>query len=163
MIATLPACVRRCLTLSAKRLRRVNKGALAMALSDLLLSAPQGFEHWREVGGTMIAIDTLVHNFLHRTGILRRFKADHLYGPGCYGADGCAAIMARVAAQIDARAFNPAFPKVFPRFIQHAIWRYCAQLEFDVCNGNRINDRKSCDNIYCQVRRSCDCIGIEQN
>jgi hypothetical protein len=34
---------------------------------------------WIEVGGSMIAIDTLVHNFLHRTGILHRFNANHLY------------------------------------------------------------------------------------
>ena len=32
----------------------------------------------------MIAVDTLVHNFLHRTGILRRFRADHAYGLACY-------------------------------------------------------------------------------
>jgi hypothetical protein len=32
----------------------------------------------------MIAIDTLVHNFLHRTGILHRFGADHAYGSACY-------------------------------------------------------------------------------
>jgi hypothetical protein len=76
----------------------------------------------------MIAIDTLVHNFLHRTGILARFGADHLYGAGCYRPGGCADIITLVAAQIDARAFNPAFPAIFPRFVQHAIWRYCAQL-----------------------------------
>jgi hypothetical protein len=28
----------------------------------------------------MIANDTLMHNFLHRTGILRCFKAEHAYG-----------------------------------------------------------------------------------
>ena len=32
----------------------------------------------------MIAIDTLVHNFLHRTGILPRFNANHVYGAACY-------------------------------------------------------------------------------
>jgi hypothetical protein len=31
----------------------------------------------------MIAIDTLVHNWLHRTGILHRFEADHAYGMAC--------------------------------------------------------------------------------
>ena len=43
---------------------------LTMTLSCILLAAPRGYETWREVGATMIAIDTLVHNFLHRTGIL---------------------------------------------------------------------------------------------
>ena len=55
----------------------------------------------------MIAIDTLVHNFLHRTGILARFNANHPYGAGCYRPGGCADIIAAVAERIDARQFNP--------------------------------------------------------
>ena len=58
----------------------------------------------------MIAIDTLVHNFLVRTGILARFDADHSYGAACYQAGGCADIIAAVADRIDARQFNPGFP-----------------------------------------------------
>jgi hypothetical protein len=38
---------------------------LTMALSCILLGAPKGMSLWIEVGGSMIAIDTLVHNFLH--------------------------------------------------------------------------------------------------
>ena len=60
----------------------------------------------------MIAIDTLVHNFLHRTGILHRFGADHAYGAACYRPGGCADIIEAVAERIDARPFNPAFPAV---------------------------------------------------
>jgi hypothetical protein len=45
----------------------------------------------------MIAIDTLVHNFLLRTGILARFNANHLYGGACYRPGGCAYIIAAVA------------------------------------------------------------------
>ena len=108
----------------------------------------------------MIAIDTLVHNFLHRTGILHRFGADHAYGAACYRPGGCADIIEAVAERIDARDFNPAFPAVFPRFVQHAIWRYCAQTGLDVCNGNRIDDRKSCDNVYCQIHNICDRIAL---
>ncbi len=48
----------------------------------------------------MIAIDPLVHNFLHRTGILRRFKADHSYGQDCYRPGGCAEIIQAVAQRI---------------------------------------------------------------
>lgn len=138
----------------------VSDKILMMALSSILLAAPRGREVWVEAGGHMIAIDTLVHNFLHRTGILGRFGADHAYGTACYGPCSCAAIVARAARQIDARAFNPAFPAIFPRFVQHAIWRFCAQLGLDVCNGNRINDRKSCDNVYCQIRSNCDRISL---
>jgi hypothetical protein len=67
-----------------------------------------------------------------------------------------------VAEQIDARAFNPAFPAIFPRFVQHAVWRYCAELGLDVCNGNRINDRQSCDNVYCQIRNICDRVTLNK-
>ena len=65
-------------------------------------------------------------------------------------------LLRRGAQRIDARQFNPGFPQPFPRFVQHAIWRYCAQSGLDVCNGNRIDDRKSCDNVYCQIRSNCD-------
>jgi hypothetical protein len=101
---------------------------------------------WLEVGVHLIAVDTLVHNFLHRTRILARFKAAHPYGPGCYRPGGCADIVRLVASQIDARQFNSSFPQVFPRFVQLAIWRYCSQQGFDVCNGNRIDDQHRCQN-----------------
>jgi hypothetical protein len=133
---------------------------LTMALSSLLLGAPARLQLWPEVGASMVAIDTLVHNFLHRTGILHRFGAAHAYGLACYRPGGCTDIIEMVAARIDARAFNPAFPPVFPRFVQHAIWRYCAQSGLDVCNGNRIDDRKSCSNVFCQIRNICDRIAL---
>jgi hypothetical protein len=138
----------------------VSDKVLTMALSSILLGAPNKLRLWREVGASMIAIDTLVHNFLHRTGILHRFGADHAYGLACYRRGGCAEIIETVAARIDARTFNPAFPTVFPRFVQHAIWRYCAQSGLDVCNGNRIDDRKSCENVYCQIHNICDRIAL---
>jgi hypothetical protein len=138
----------------------VSDKVLTMALSSLLLGAPNKLRLWREVGASMIAIDTLVHNFLHRTGILRRFGAAHAYGSACYRPGGCAEIIETVAGRIDTSAFNPAFPAIFPRFVQHAIWRYCAQNGLDVCNGNRIDGRKSCENVYCQIRNICDRIAL---
>jgi hypothetical protein len=138
----------------------VSDKVLTMALSSLLLGAPNKLQLWREVGASMIAIDTLVHNFLHRTGILHRFGADHAYGAPCYRPGGCAEIIEVAAERIDASAFNPAFPAVFPRFVQHAIWRYCAQTGLDVCNGNRIDGRKSCENVYCQIHNICDRIAL---
>jgi hypothetical protein len=98
---------------------------LAMALSSLLLGAGNQRPLWVEVGATFVAIDTLVHNFLHRTGILQRFCAEHPYGDRCYRPGGCASILGLLAANIDAREFNPTFPATFPRFVQSAIWRYC--------------------------------------
>ena len=138
----------------------VSDKVLAMSLSALLVGDPKNRRRWVETGASMIAVDTLVHNFLHRTGILHRFRANHAYGAGCYRPGGCADIIAAVAQRIDARAFNPGFPAVFSRFVQHAIWRYCAQQGLDVCNGNRIDDRKSCANVYCQIYPICDRISL---
>ena len=57
---------------------------------------------WFRVGASFVVIDTLVHNFLHRTGILHRFDADHPYGPACYQPGGCREILDLIAARIDA-------------------------------------------------------------
>ena len=138
----------------------VSDKVLAMALSSLLLGAPKKMVLWAEVGGSMIAIDTLVHNFLHRTGILAQFNANHSYGAACYRPGGCAHIIQVVADRIDARQFNPTFPATFPRFVQHAIWRYCSQSGLDICNGNRIDDAKRCCNLDCRVRLMCDRVAL---
>jgi hypothetical protein len=110
---------------------------------------------WFEAGATFVAIDTLVHNFLHRAGILQRLCADHAYGDRCYRPGGCASVLRLVAANIDARQFNRAFPATFPRFVQSAIWAYCAESRLDICNGNRIDDDSRCDNRHCQLFRRC--------
>jgi hypothetical protein len=141
----------------------VSDKVLAMALSALLLGAPSKMGRWLEVGGRLIAIDTLVHNFLHRTGILARFNANHSYGAACYRPGGCADIIAAVAERIDARQFNPSFSKTFPRFVQYAIWRYCSQNGLDVCNGNRIDDTRRCNNNNCQARLMCDRIALRKD
>jgi hypothetical protein len=91
---------------------------VGMAFSELLLAADPDRELWVTAGAGMIAIDTLVHNWLHRTGILRALSCDHAYGPGCYAADGCASVIRRLSARIDARRFNAAYPVDFPRFVR---------------------------------------------
>ncbi len=139
----------------------VSDKLLAMALSGVLIGAADARPRWLEIGVHLIAVDTLVHNFLHRTGILRRFKAAHPYGPGCYRPNGCADIIARIAQEIDARAFNRTFPAYFPRFVQHAIWRYCSQQGFDICNGNRVDDRHRCQNRHCRLYGICDRIRLK--
>jgi hypothetical protein len=139
-----------------KEVYGVSDKVLTMALSQLFLGAPRGRRRWREVGGSMIAVDTLVHNFLHRTGILRRFRADHAYGLACYRPGGCSEIIETVAEEIDAKQFNRRFPRTFPRFVQHALWHYCSQQGLDICNGNQIDDRKRCDNKECSLYSICD-------
>lgn len=128
---------------------------LSMALSSLLIGARSQRPVWFETGKAMIAVDTLVHNFLHRTGILESLGRPHSYGAACYGPGGCAEIIRGAAERIDARSFNASFPKIFPRFIQHAIWRYCAADGLDMCNGVRINDRESCQINYCHLFEIC--------
>ena len=139
----------------------VSDKVLTMALSGILIGAADARPWWLEVGAHLIAVDTLVHNFLHRTGILAQFNAAHAYGAGCYRSGGCADIIRAVAHQIDARQFNRAFPKVFPRFVQHAIWRYCNQQGLDICNGNRVDDRHRCQNRYCRLHGICDRIRLK--
>jgi len=61
----------------------ISDKVLAMALSGILIDAAELRPKWLEVGVQLIAVDTLVHNFLARTGILRRLKASHPYGSRC--------------------------------------------------------------------------------
>lgn len=128
---------------------------LMMAFASLLMSAPSKYQGWLKIGAAMIAVDTLVHAFLARTGILRRLGHEHSYGPGCYQGKGCADVIAMVSARMDCRKYNPAFPTNFPRFVQHAIWQYCSQSGLDICNGNQIDDRKRCQNTECHIYGLC--------
>lgn len=139
----------------------VSDKVLTMTLSEVLLSAPPSWPRWFEAGSQMLAVDTLVHNWLHRTGILGRFEATHGYGAACYRPGGCADILRRVSGHIDARRFNPGSPANFPRFIQHSLWQYCAADGQNVCNGNTIEDTKSCKNIYCILYNKCDKITLK--
>ncbi len=139
----------------------VSDKVLNMTLAWLLISAPPSKPLWLATGVNMIAVDTLVHNFLHRSGILGRFKAEHQYGPACYQPEGCADVITRVASQIDARECNPNYPKLFPRWVQHAIWRYCAQLEMGICNGNEIDDRFRCGSKGCPLFHLCDRVALQ--
>jgi hypothetical protein len=139
----------------------VSNKVLSMALADLLLAGDPRRPLWTEAGAVMIAVDTLVHNFLHRTGILRRLGSDHAYGAACYSPVGCAAVLERIAATIDAREFNATFPAYFPRFVQYAVWRFCAESGLDECNGRQIDDRARCDRHDCPVFRLCDRVTLK--
>jgi hypothetical protein len=150
-----PARLRQALLEPLGNIYGVSNKVLAMALAELLLGGDAKRPTWIEAGTVMIAVDTLVHNFLHRTGILRDLAAEHLYGGHCYSPNGCAAIVERIAGQIDARRFNPAFPANFPRFVQHAIWRFCAEAGLNRCNGRRIDDRAPCVQADCPLFASC--------
>lgn len=132
----------------------------SMALADLLLAGNPDRKRWVVTGASMIAVDSLVHNFLHRTGILARFAALHEIGPACYAPGGCARLIVGLAQRINARTFNPAFPSIFPRFIQHSVWAFCAADRVNICNGNRIRDQVRCHNQYCPVFDDCDRVSL---
>jgi len=150
------AGTRAALVAPLRNVHGISDKVIGMALATLLMGAGPTRPGWFDVGASFIVVDTLVHNFLARTGILNRLEAGHPYGPACYRPGGCADVLIGVAKGIDARRFNPTFPKTFPRFVQHAIWRYCAQGCLDVCNGNQIDDRDRCLNMWCRLYSRCD-------
>jgi hypothetical protein len=133
----------------------VSDKVLTMALSTLFIGVRSQRPVWFETGKGLIAVDTLVHNFLHRTGVLHDCGTPHAYGAACYRPGGCAEIIRAISARIDARSFNPQFPANFARLVQYAIWRFCAADGLNLCNGNRIDDRKACQISYCYLYRNC--------
>jgi hypothetical protein len=143
-----------------RHIHGVSDKVLSLALVPLLLGGRPGDARWQGAGAQLIVIDTLVHNWLHRTGILNAFNARHKYGPNCYAPNGCADILRQAALPIDTRRYGPDNPKVFPRLIQYAIWRFCAAEAFDICNGNRIDDRKPCSGAGCPIMRVCGRVAL---
>ncbi len=132
----------------------------AMMLSSLLLCGGRERPEWVKVGRSMVVVDSLVHNFLHRTGILAAFDQKHRYGPACHRRSGCVGVIQMLAQRIDAREFNASFPRTFPRFVEYAIWAFCAENEADMCNGRRINDRYPCARSDCPVGELCSRIQL---
>jgi len=134
----------------------VSAKTLNLAMATLLLAGDAERPDWIRAGADMIAVDSLVHNWFCRTGILRRLGMEHAFGEACYRQTGCAAVIRSVARRIDARRYNRGYPKDFPRFVQFALWSFCATDEQNICNGRRINDRKGCVNKDCLIFEDCD-------
>jgi hypothetical protein len=131
-----------------------------MLLADLLIGGDPARERWVACGRSLVVVDSLVHAFLHRTGILARHDADHRYGPGCYHPDGCADLLERLARAIDVRQFVGSLPAYHPRFVQHAVWRFCGADGLDICNGHRIDDRDRCANQACGLYDACGRVAL---
>jgi len=74
----------------------------------------------------------------------------------------CAAVLGRIAERIDARTINPAFPPVFPRMVQFALWSFCAEARHDICNGRQIDDRQPCQRTDCPVGSRCSRIVLRR-
>lgn len=141
----------------------VSDKVVSMALATLLLSAPSSKTRWRTAGGALIAVDTLVHNLLHRTGLSELFGRTHFYGPQCYGERGCFDVLGELSKLVDARRFNVNFPSYFPRFVQLAGWKFAATNHENMCNAARIDDSKRCSLRDCSLRDMCGRVVIKQN
>jgi hypothetical protein len=118
-----------------------------MAFSHLFFTQYPGWDY-RRVGAEMVAIDTLVHNFLARSGTLDEYKKPHKYGLACHTQKGCVGVIEEIAQEIDCRKYNPNYPAYFPRLVQLYIWGYCALNGENICNGNKCKDgkpNKECD------------------
>jgi hypothetical protein len=139
----------------------VGRKLWSMALADLLLAGDASREHWGIVGASFVAVDSLVHAFLHRTGVLHRFNVTHQIGPACYAPNGCASLIEGLTQQIDPCTQPSAIRALLsPRFVQHSIWRFCAGQGLDICNGNRIDDQTHCGNRFCPVFDDCDRVSL---
>lgn len=152
--------LRESLLLPLENIYGVGRKLWSMALADLLLAGDSSRERWGIVGASFVAVDSLVHAFLHRTGVLQRFNATHEIGPACYAPGGCASLIEGLAQRIDARRYHSAYPQPFARWVQHSIWRFCAADGLGMCNGNQINDLARCDNRFCPVFDDCDRVSL---
>jgi hypothetical protein len=72
------------LVMAFSRIEGVSSKLANMILSDILLGGRPDDPDWVAVGATCIVVDSLVHKFLDRTGILKAFKAPHAYGVACH-------------------------------------------------------------------------------
>jgi hypothetical protein len=84
---------RKALIAALKPVFGIGPKLISMGLASILLAGGRVRRHWVEVGRSMIVVDTLVHNFLHRSGILEAFGMSHAYGPACYGRRGCEVVL----------------------------------------------------------------------
>ena len=144
---------------AAQHLWRCRQG-VGVALADLLLSAGQQRPLWREVGATW-------------------WRSTPWCTISCIEPESCGGwapsipTASAATGPADALAFSVCLPRTstlassirpsrqtFPRFVQSAIWRYCAENGLDICNGNRIDDESRCDNGHCQLFRRCDRIAL---
>jgi hypothetical protein len=126
----------------------------SMTFANMFLAAASR-PIWKTAGANLIVVDTLVHNWLERTGLLSTFGKQHVFGSGCYDGKGCAVVIRRLSERIDASGYNRLYPRYFPRFVQHAIWRWCALDHLNTCNGLKIDDRFRCRDRHCILFRGC--------
>jgi hypothetical protein len=138
------------------RIEGVSSKLANMILADILLGGRPDDPDWEAVGATCIVVDSLVHKFLDRTGILKACKAPHAYGVACHRDHGCDGVIRQLARRIDASTLRPGYPAYFPRAIQAAIWMFCTASELDVCNAANVGKGRRCEMAgECPVAGMC--------
>ncbi len=132
----------------------------SMILAELLLGADPHRERWTTTGVSFVVVDSLIHNLLHRTGLIQTYGRPHPYGPSCWAPDGCADAVERIAALIDARAYGVDYPAIFPRLVTRALWWFSAEEGLNQCDGRQIDDSIGCRQRFCPARRQCACLPL---
>ncbi|HMQ40192.1 MAG TPA: hypothetical protein PKC09_02865 [Paracoccus sp. (in: a-proteobacteria)] len=127
-----------------------------MVLADILLGGRPDDLRWRSIGAAMCTVDVLVHKFLDRTGILHEFALEHAYGPRCYRADGCDGVIAELARAVPVQEIHADYPAYFPRLVELAIWRFCAETEHGMCRARVVGKGRLCEQRHsCPVAQYC--------
>lgn len=110
-----------------------------MGFSHLFFTRIPGWDY-QEIGAEMVANDTLVDNFLARTGTLDEYKRPHKYGLACHTQKGFVGVIEEIAQEIDCRKYNPNYPAYFLRLVQLYIRAYCSMNGENICNGNKCKE-----------------------
>lgn len=127
-----------------------------MVLADILLGGRPEDPDWRQLGAAMRAVDVLVHKFLDRAGLLTLYGRAHNYGPRCYGDTGCDGVLHELALAMHPQEIDPAYPAYFPRLLELAIWRFCAEPDHGLCRSQAVGKGPLCrQRSDCPVASSC--------
>lgn len=133
---------------------------IAMSLSSILIAGGRHRPHWARVGRSIVVIDSLIHNFMHRTGMIEVLGKPHAFGPTCYVPGQCETILRSIAQRIDLKQIDVRLPSRHARLVQMAVWRFCGQGALAICNGINIDDRKPCELIDCPVGLHCSRLAL---
>ena len=156
MAPELVATARQALLRQFGRVEGVSAKLANMVLADILLGGRPKDMRWRMIGAAMCTVDVLVHKFLDRTGILKAFGLEHAYGPRCYRENGCDGVIAELARVVPVQSIDPAYPDYFPRLLELAIWRFCAETQHGVCRTRIVGKGRLCNQRHhCPVAQSC--------
>jgi hypothetical protein len=69
-------------------------------------------------------------------------------------------IISDTAAKFDLKAIDLGLLSHQPRLVQIAIWRFCGEGALEICNGGKIDDRKSCGLIDYPAEDRCSRVAL---